>query len=80
MARTRSAIKVADGVIHHRRSDAGLQAEAIGQIGGDIEFAAADVNVALRCLSKRDDARVETMDKTANRHEVEAPSWRIFRP
>ena len=57
--------QVADRVIHHRGRDAGVQAEAVGQVGGAVELAAADVDVALGRLAERDDARVQAMDQGA---------------
>ena len=63
--------QVADGVIHHRRGDARLHAEAVGEVGGDVKFAAADVNLALGRLAERDDAGVEPMDEGAERDEVQ---------
>ena len=45
--------------------------EAIGQIGGAIELAAANVNLALGRLAKRNDSRVETMNQRAERQKVE---------
>jgi len=38
---------------------AGVEAEAVRQVGGDVELAAADVDVAVRRLAERDDAGVE---------------------
>ena len=46
--------QVADGVIDHGRGDAGLHAEAVGQVGGDVELAAADVDLALVRLAERE--------------------------
>jgi hypothetical protein len=71
MARTRSAISVADGVIHHGAGDAGVQAEAIGQVGGAVELAAADVDLAFGRLAERDDARVQTIHQRAQREEIQ---------
>ena len=64
--------QVADGVIHHGRGDAGLQAEAVGEVGGDVELAAADVDLALGRLAEGDDAGIETMDQGAQGHKVQA--------
>ena len=63
--------QVADGIIHHRRGDAGLQAEAVGQVGGDVKLAAADVDLALGRLAERDDARVQAVDEGAEGHKVQ---------
>ena len=62
--------QIADRIIHHRGGDAGLQPEAIGQIGRDIEFAAADVNVALSRFAERNDSRIEPMHQRAERNEI----------
>ena len=63
--------QVADGIIHHGRGDAGLQAEAVGQVGGDVELAAADVDLALGGLAEGDDARVEAMHQRAEGHQIQ---------
>jgi len=63
--------QIADGIIHHRRGDAGVQAETVGEIGGAIEFAAADVDVAVRRLAKRDDARIKPVDQRAEGQEIQ---------
>ena len=63
--------QIADRVIDHGRRDAGLQAKAIGQVGGHVEFAAADVNLALRRLAKRHDSRVETVDQGPQGYQVQ---------
>ena len=63
--------QIADRIIHHGGGDAGLQAEAVGQVGGDVELAAADVDLALGGLAERDDARIEAMDQGAEGHEVQ---------
>ena len=64
--------QIADRVLDHRRRDAGAQAEAVGQVGGGVELAAADVDRAGRGLAKRDDARVEPVNERAEREEVES--------
>jgi hypothetical protein len=64
--------QVADGVVHHRGGDAGLQAEAVGQVGRDVELAAADVDGALGGLAEGDDAGVQAMDEGAEGEEVES--------
>ena len=48
-----------------------LQAEAVGQVGGDVELAAADVDVAVRRLAERDDAGIEPMDQRAEGHKIQ---------
>ena len=63
--------QIADRVTNHRRSDACLQTKAVRQVGRDVELAAADVNLALGRLAKRNDARVQTVDQCAQRQEVQ---------
>jgi hypothetical protein len=63
--------QVADGIIHHRGGDAGVQAETVGQIGRDVELAAADVDVAVGCLAERDDARIQAVDERAEGQEIQ---------
>ena len=63
--------QVADGIIHHRAGHAGVQAEAVGEVGGDVEFAAADVNVAARRFAERNDARIKAVDQRAQGQEVQ---------
>ena len=57
--------QVADRIIDHGAGDAGLHPEAVRQIGGDIELAAADVDLALAGLAEGDDARIQTMHQRA---------------
>ncbi len=66
--------QLADGIIHHRRGDAGLHAEAVGEFGGDVELPAADVDLALSRLAERDDARIKPMDQSAEGQEVQRAS------
>ena len=63
--------QIADRVVHHRGGDAGLHAEAIGEIGGAIELAAADVDLALGGLAEGDDSRIEAMNQGAERQEIQ---------
>ena len=70
--------QVADRVIDHGGGDAGLEPEAIGQIGGDVELAAADVDVAFRGLAERDDAGVQAMHQGAERQEIQRPAGGNF--
>ena len=63
--------EVADGVIDHRARDPRLQAEAIGEIGRAVEFAAADVDRARGGLAERDDAGIEAVDERAEGHKVQ---------
>ena len=63
--------QIPDRIVDHRRHDAGLQSEAVRQVGGDIEFTAADMDLILVRLAKRDDAGVQAMDQSAERHQVQ---------
>jgi hypothetical protein len=63
--------EIANGIIHHRGGDAGVQAETVGQIGGAVEFAAADVDVAVRRLAERDDARIKPVNQRAEGQEIQ---------
>ena len=63
--------QVADRVVNHRRSDAGLQPEAIREIGRDVEFTAADVDVAVGGFPEGNDSGIETMDQCAEGQEVQ---------
>ena len=53
-----------------------LQAEAVGEVGGDVELAAADMNLALGGLAEGDDAWVQTMNQGAQGHQVQSASRR----
>ena len=66
--------QVTDWIIHHRRRDAGSHPEAVGEIGRDVEFAAADVNIAMSRLAEGDDPWIETMDEGAEGKEVQRAS------
>ena len=63
--------EVADRVVDDRARDGGAHAEAVGQVGGGVELAAAHVDGAGLRLAKRHDARVEPMNEGAEREEVE---------
>ena len=65
--------QIADRIIDHRRRDAGVQSKAIGEIGRDVELTAADVNLALGRLAKRDDAGIKAMHEGAEGKEIETP-------
>ena len=62
---------LADGVVHHRGGDAGLEAEAVRQVGGDVVLAAGHVDVEAAGLAERDDAGVEPVDEGPEGEEVE---------
>ena len=61
----------ADGVIHHCGGDTGLKTETIREVSGYVEFAPADVDLALGSFAERDDSRIEPMDKCAKGEEIE---------
>src|SRR5438094_5227510 len=63
--------EIPDRIIHHRAGQPGLQAKAIGEIGRDVELAAADVDVAVRGFVEGDDARIETMNERAEGDKIE---------
>ena len=63
--------QIADGIVDHRGRDACLHAEAVGQVGGAVELAAADVDRAVRRFPKRDDPRVEAVDKRADGDKIQ---------
>ena len=63
--------KVADRIINHRGHDAGVQSEAIRQVGGNIELTATHMDMALRCLAKRDDAWIQTMHQCTDGNKIE---------
>ena len=46
-------------------------AKAVRQVGGDVELAAADVDLAAVRLAERDDPRVQPVDQGAQGHEVQ---------
>src|SRR5262249_6228418 len=59
--------QVADGIIDHRSRDGSLHLEAIRKVGCDVEFASANVDIAMGCFAKWDDAGIEAMDQRAER-------------
>ena len=67
--------QIADGIIDHRGDDAGLEAEAVRQVGGAVEFAAAHVDLAFGGLAKGDDTGVQPMDQGAQGDEVQCAAW-----
>ena len=48
-----------------------FMAETIGEIGGAVEFTAADVDSAFRGFAEGDDAGIKTMDQGAEGQEVQ---------
>jgi hypothetical protein len=63
--------EVADGVVHHGRDDCGVHAEAVRQVGGHVELAAADVDAALGRFAEGDDARIEPVHQRAQGDQVQ---------
>ena len=62
----------ADGIVDHRRGNAGLQAEAVGQARGDVVLAAGDVNIDLARLAEWDDARIEAMNERSQGKKIQS--------
>ena len=50
--------------------------KTIRQVRGDVEFAAADVDLAFGGFAEGNDAGVQPMDQRAQRNEVEASAVR----
>src|SRR5579871_4288049 len=63
--------QVADRIVDHGADNGGLHAKAVGKIGGDIELAAAYVDLTIGGFPKGNDARLEAMDQSANRGKIE---------
>src|SRR5262245_15756414 len=63
--------QIADRIIDHRGCDARFLPKAIGEVRGDIELAAADVNLTLSGLAERNNARVEAIDEGSEGEEIE---------
>ena len=63
--------EVANGIIHHGAGQTGVQPEAVREIGGHVEFAAADMNVAVGGFAKRRDARIQPVHQRAQGKQVE---------
>ena len=61
----------ADGVVDHGGGDAGFELEAVGEVCGAVEFAAADVDGALAGFAEGNDTRVEPVDEGTEREEIE---------
>jgi len=62
---------LADGVFDHGGGDAGGEAEAVGEVGGDIVFAARDVHVEAARLAEGDHPGVEAVNQSADREKIE---------
>jgi len=67
----RGGDQVADGVVRHGGDDACVQAEAVGQVRGNIEFAAAHVDLARRRFTEGDDPGIQTVDQCPQRHQIQ---------
>ena len=68
----------ADGVVDHGGGDAGFELEAVGEVCGAVEFAAADVDSALIGFAEGDDPWVEPVDEGTEGEEIEgAGSWDV---
>src|SRR5438552_17561042 len=63
------ADQIADGIVDHRGGDASRQAEAVGQVGGDVELTAADGNMTLGGLPKWKVTRIQAMNQRAEGQE-----------
>ena len=63
--------QLADRVIDHRRSDARLHSEAVREVRGHIEFAAAHMDLALARLAERNDTWIQAMNQSAEGQQVE---------
>jgi len=63
--------EVTDRIVDHRRGDAGVEAEAVGEVRRAVKLAAADVDVAVRGFAERDRTRVEAVDESAEGQEVQ---------
>src|SRR5262245_43121383 len=50
--------QVTDGIVHHRRRNAGLKLKAVCQVCSHVEFAATHMNLTLYGLAKWDDSRI----------------------
>ncbi len=61
----------ADGVVDHGGDDAGPHAEAVGEIGGDIELAATDMDAAFGCLAEGDDTGIEAVHQGTQRQKIQ---------
>ena len=60
--------------------DPGPETEAVGEVRGDVELGAAHVDLALRRLAERDNARVETVVERPERDEIECGSRLYIQP
>ncbi len=63
--------EVADGILHHRGGNGRALAEAVCEVGRDVELAAADVNVGMCGLAERDDAGIDAVNQRAKREQVQ---------
>jgi len=63
--------EVADRVVDHGGCNTGLQSETVRQIGGDVEFTAAHVNLALLGFAEWNDSGIQSMDQGTHGKKVE---------
>jgi len=64
--------QLADWIVDHGAGDAGVQVEGVGQIGRDVEFATADVDLAFRGLAEGNDAGVDAVHERAQGDDVQS--------
>ncbi len=55
--------QVTNGIVDHRGCYARLQAKAVCQVCGAVEFTTTNMNLAFGGLAKRNDSRIEPVDK-----------------
>lgn len=67
--------KITDGIVHHRRDDCGLESKTIRKVRRTVEFAAADMDVAMGRLAKWDDAGIKPVDQRAERQEIQGAAF-----
>ena len=63
--------QVANRIIHHGSHHAGVQAEAVGQVGGHVIFAAAGMHLPFGGFAEGDDAWIDPVIERAKRNQVE---------
>jgi len=62
--------QIADGIFDYRSNNPRSKAEAIGEVGGHIEFPSADVNLASIRLAEGNDFRIKSVNQRAEAHNV----------
>src|SRR5450759_3001957 len=63
--------QISNGIGDHGRRDAGVQAEAVREIGRDVELTTADMDVAMVRFAEGNDAGVETVDQGPQADKVQ---------